>query len=352
MRALTLVSAWVRKPPRSEALAKEKADLCPRDTLYEDVVNTDVLDGAFADRATGFRRHLYRVLPVSVAQVLEAYFIRRRYRVVISWTDFGALLFALLLKVTGQRFPHVAMMFWISRPKKAVLLKHVHSHIDTIILWTSAHRDFAIRILGIPPAKLIYVPHYVDQKFWRPMPAETNTISSAGREMRDYPTLLEAMRQIPDIRCHIATGEFRGMLETTVRVIYDRGPIPPNVTVGKLSPVELRALYARSRFVVVPLLPTDSDNGLNVILEAFAMGKPVICSRTERQRDVIQEGKTGIFVPQGDSHALAEAIQSLWHDPARAEAMGRAGREYIERHHTLDAFVQEVRRISDGISHR
>ncbi len=85
---------------------------------------------------------------------------------------------------------------------------------------------------------------------------------------------------------------------------------------------ELRDLYARSRFVVVPLHASDTDNGVTVILEAMAMGKAVICSRTRGQVDVIQEGVTGIYVPVGDAAALRAAILSLWAEPQRAQQMG------------------------------
>ncbi|MEK6569895.1 MAG: glycosyltransferase, partial [Bacteroidota bacterium] len=97
------------------------------------------------------------------------------------------------------------------------------------------------------------------------------------------------------------------------------------------------------------LLSTDTDNGVNSILESMAMGKAVICSRTKGQVDVIQEGKTGLIVPQGDSKALRDAIQYLWEHPDEAERMGKAGRKYIEENHTLDQFVCSVRTIAEQV---
>src|SRR5208283_4051805 len=109
----------------------------------------------------------------------------KRYDVVISWSDLHTLLFAALLKLTGRQVPFVALMFWISKPKKAAVLKRVYSHIDTIVLWTSAHRDFAINTLGIPPSKIRFIPYYVDQKFCRPVPCERSEERRVGVEMRD-----------------------------------------------------------------------------------------------------------------------------------------------------------------------
>lgn len=202
--------------------------------------------------------------------------------------------------------------------------------------------------LGVPPEKIVYIPHYVDQKFWRPMDGACDMICSGGREMRDYPTLIEAMMGL-DIRCHIATGDFRGKIEGTVRTVYGDVELPPNITIGKKSYRELRDLYARSRFVVVPLLPSDSDNGLNVILEGMAMGKPVICSRIQGQRDVIEQGKTGLYVPPQNPSALRDAITYLWENPDIAKKMGVAAREHIERFHTLDQFVSRVKVVVDDV---
>jgi len=93
----------------------------------------------------------------------------------------------------------------------------------------------------------------------------------------------------------------------------------------------------------VPLRASDTDNGITVILEAMAMGKAVICSRTQGQVDVIEDGVTGIFVPVGDADAMRAAMVSLWNDPARARAIGERARAYVEKHHTLDKFSSDVK---------
>jgi glycosyltransferase involved in cell wall biosynthesis len=182
---------------------------------------------------------------------------------------------------------------------------------------------------------------------------EEDMICGVGAEMRDYATLLEALRGT-GLRCHIATDHVR--IPGRFRLLNDRrvpignigaGP-DTNITAGRVSLTELRNLYARSRFVVVPLLPSDTDNGVTVILEAMAMGKPVICSRTRGQVDVIQEGVTGLYVPIGDAAALRAAILSLWNEPQRARQMGRNARALVERHHTLEKFTATARSAAEA----
>ena len=102
--------------------------------------------------------------------------------------------------------------------------------------------------------------------------------------------------------------------------------------------------------MVIPLRATDTDNGLTCMLESMAMGKAVICSRTMGQVDVLQDGVTGMYVPQGDPAALREAILKLWNNPALAAEMGRRGREYIEQYHSIEQFVDSVRTIVEEVS--
>lgn len=339
MKTLTLV-AEMGRPDRGELLRRELEDEGPRALLFEDSLNADMLDG-------GDRPRLRRYL----GQVLVAYRRRRGYDAVLTWGEPLSLLFALLLKLTGARTRHLALMYWVSPRGKALMLKGVHSHIDQIITWSSVQREVAIDRLGIPPTKITLVRHPVDQRFWRPMDTATDTICAAGNEMRDYATLIAAMRGL-DIPCEIAVRNDPSCTSrrlTTVDAILNSGPLPSNVTVASHSYADLRALYARSRFVVIPLLPTDTDNGIRVALEAMAMGKAVICSRTRGQVDVIEEGKTGLFVPPRDARALCNAIQYLWDHPEVAERMGMAGRQRIEQRHTLDQFVNSVKGIVEQV---
>jgi len=217
--------------------------------------------------------------------------------------------------------------------------------LQAIVTWSSVQRRYAIERLGIPAEKLYLVKHFVDQVFWNPLERDEDMICGVGAEMRDYPTLLEALRGT-HLRCHIAADHVRvdrlGIARRIATEQFSR-LAGENVTIGRRTTIELRELYARSRFVVVPLRYSDTDNGITVILEAMAMGKPVICSRTRGQVDAIQDGVTGIFVPVGDAKALRAAMLELWNDPQRTREMGRAARAYVEKHHRLEKFCSDVK---------
>jgi glycosyltransferase involved in cell wall biosynthesis len=353
IRTLTLVAFGSGLPPEDELIRQELADERPRASTFRRRLNTDTLDERFLATGAAYRSLAYAAMPPPLSQVVEAFRIRSRYDAIISWTEYLGLPMAGLLSLTRSRPAHVGMFTWISKPKKARLLKVLHPHLDRIVFWSSVQRDFAVKRLGVPREKTVLTPHSVDEKFWRPIrEAPPDMICAAGREMRDYGTLVEAMRGLP-IPCHIAAKPYPGKRDDWMDTLRHSEPLPPHMTFGSKNPRDLRSLYNRARFVVIPVLPTDTDNGVTVMLEAMASGRTVICSRVRGQRDVLQDGKTGLFVTPGDPRALREAIEFLWNNPDRAEVMGNEARAYAERYHGLDAWITGIRHVvEDAISER
>lgn len=334
------------RAPLAELERLEAADRWPRVTLYEKQLESDMIDRQDLDRVPGPGGRVLRRLPAGAALALLAFGRRRRYDAVISWAEAYGLPFAALLKATGARVPHVALFSWISVPKKAAVLRRVHSHIHRLVLWSSAQYEFAVREIGIRPERIVKLRWLVDEQFWRPLDVPVDMACAAGREMRDYATLVEAIRDWP-IPFHIAANAEASRNDRWMSDLRRTGPLPPQITIGPKTYPDLRDLYARSRFVVVPLLPSDTDNGITVMTEAMAMGKAVICSRVAGQRDLLEDGVNGIFVPPGDARALRQAIEYLWSHPDECARLGREGRKKVEQFHTLDRFVSGVRRAVD-----
>jgi glycosyltransferase involved in cell wall biosynthesis len=282
--------------------------------------------------------------------------IQRRhaeYDAVVTWGEKLSLAVLAHQQFASIRKPHIAMMYQFEKLNIRVPLSAFKKNLRAVVTWSSVQRHALIERLRFPADRVYLIRHYVDQVFYSPRLVEEDMICAVGAEMRDYATLAEAVRET-GIRCHIAADHVR--IPGRLRLLNDRrvpiGDIgirsDANITAGRMSLIELRNLYARSRFVVVPLLTSDTDNGVTVILEAMAMGKPVICSRTRGQVDVIQEGVTGLYVPIGDAAALRAAILGLWNEPLRAQQMGRAARAYVEKYHTLEKFTSTARSAAEA----
>ncbi len=69
----------------------------------------------------------------------------------------------------------------------------------------------------------------------------------------------------------------------------------------------------------------------HVVLEAMAMGKPVIAAAAGGTPEVVADGVTGLLVPYARPEALAAAIEKIFADPDLAAEMGRAGRQAVKK---------------------
>ncbi|MCW5800888.1 MAG: glycosyltransferase family 4 protein [Deltaproteobacteria bacterium] len=74
------------------------------------------------------------------------------------------------------------------------------------------------------------------------------------------------------------------------------------------------------------VLPSHREGFPRTVMEASAMGLPVIATRIRGCRTAVDDGETGVLVPPRDPGALATAIAEILGAPDRARAMGRAGR--------------------------
>ncbi len=348
MRTLYIIKKGMNKPSDDVVQKMESEGIQPRVSTLEKAISSDVLDERYLKNCKGkLRKWIYRRLPVEICQILETLKIHQHYDVIYVHTEQVALPLAIFIRLFRVKTHYVITISRITSKNqfktwiKQTILRWTHSRIDSIVMWSSAQRRIVTDRIGVSPKKIALIKLGTDHRFWKPMDVQTDMICSVGMEMRDYPTLVEALRPL-NIPCHFATGSKTVEIFDTVEQLHSIKDIPKHITIGKKSPIELRELYSRSRFVVLSLLPTDSDNGLTVILEAMAMAKPVICTSVDGQVDVIKDGITGIFVPQGDPEAIRKAILDLWENPEKAESMGRAARSYIEQHHSMDQYVTTI----------
>lgn len=120
---------------------------------------------------------------------------------------------------------------------------------------------------------------------------------------------------------------------------------------GEVGSERLAALYRGAHLFVL----SSSEEGLGlVLLEAMASGLPVVATATQGARHVVEHERTGLLVPCGDAVALARAMAELLSDAARADALGRWGRELVEHRYSertaakpfLDAYIELLARAA------
>ncbi len=105
---------------------------------------------------------------------------------------------------------------------------------------------------------------------------------------------------------------------------------------------EVRPLYELLNLV---LLPSRMEGLSQSLLEAMALGKPVVASAAGGNLDLITDGVNGRLVPPRDSGAWARVIEELLSSPAAAKRLGEAARYTAREEYTLERTVEHTVRL-------
>ncbi len=102
---------------------------------------------------------------------------------------------------------------------------------------------------------------------------------------------------------------------------------------------DVAALMKAADLLVAPSLREGMSN---VILEAMALGLPVLATRVGGTPEVIEDGRHGVLVDPTDTQALAGAMLQLIDDPVRRQAIGQAGRQKVLEQYSPPAMVSAM----------
>lgn len=97
----------------------------------------------------------------------------------------------------------------------------------------------------------------------------------------------------------------------------------------------------RAMDVIVVATTTPEPAALS-LMEAMAMGRPVVASTTGGTPEIVVDGETGILVVPGDAVALAAATSRLLLDPEARRAIGEAGLRRVEQHFTIERHLDRI----------
>ena len=159
---------------------------------------------------------------------------------------------------------------------------------------------------------------------------------------KDHATFLRAAaiinQTMPDTRfAVVGAGPLRSRLEN---LSQELGLASKTVFFGQQQDV---GTYLSTFDVAV--LTSETEGCSNSLLEAMALGKPVVATDVGGNRELIRHGETGLLVPFGNAKAVADAILSLIRDPETATAMGQRAKENVTNQFNLEKMVQQYQSL-------
>jgi glycosyltransferase involved in cell wall biosynthesis len=249
----------------------------------------------------------------------------------------------------GSGFTATTVAARLRRPPLGLALRLAMGGARDRVVVQNPEDRAALVALGIAPTRIALIRGSgVDIHRFGPLPAPdggTVRVALVSRMLRDK-GVLEAAAAIRRLR-------IRGM---NIELLL-AGPTDPD-NANSLTGEQLCSLAAEPgiewlgavadvrtvwRRAAIAVLPSTYGEGVpKALLEAAACGRPLIAADVPGCREAIRPGETGLLVPPHDVEALAAAIAELAADPQRRAAMGRAGRQLVERHFGDEIVARET----------
>jgi glycosyltransferase involved in cell wall biosynthesis len=142
-------------------------------------------------------------------------------------------------------------------------------------------------------------------------------VSAIGGNARDYFTLIEAARRLPDIPFILVVRRHN------IKGIH----LPKNVATRIDIPFrESMSILSHSRFMVLPLINSEIPCGHVTIVAAMHLGKAMVVTSSSGVADYVKSDENAITVPANDVEVMALAINRLWKDRELCERLGSKGK--------------------------
>ncbi|MFO1476972.1 MAG: glycosyltransferase [Verrucomicrobiota bacterium] len=167
-----------------------------------------------------------------------------------------------------------------------------------------------------------------------------------GQEILVQATALLRQRGRP-IKALIVGAPFPGNEEHLTQLqslIRELGVGDDVVLTGELP--DARPAYAAMDVMALTSAQPEPFGG--VVMEAMAMGVPVVATNIGGSLDQVEVGVTGLLVPPADPAALADAIEELRADPGRRARMGAAGMARIAERFTLEGMTEAMEQLFEA----
>jgi glycosyltransferase involved in cell wall biosynthesis len=240
-------------------------------------------------------------------------------------------------------------------PRRGRLTKLRYARLVDRVTAVSGAARLALIEAGIPPEKIEVIYSSVDCDHFRPaaaadlrtqpnIPREALVVGTVGHLtprkgqhllLEAAPSILQKVPQAYFLFC--GEGNFRPRLEEMAARL---GVSERVQFLGFMSDVR-PVLQTLDVFVLASL-----REGLGVaLLEAMAMGKPVVASNAGGIAEAVRPGKTGVLVPPGDVKALSEAVAALLLDAPAREKMGEAARLRAQSIFSLPVMVERTEKL-------
>jgi glycosyltransferase involved in cell wall biosynthesis len=199
---------------------------------------------------------------------------------------------------------------------------------QAIVAYSAVEVDWLQNWVGPGGPPVVFVPFGVDVESFRPVAQaspDVDVVSVGADPRRDFELLTAVASRRPDLSFRIVT---------TVDRARSLQPLPANVAIETGLPLEeVRERLAAARVVALPVRENTYSGATTVLLQAMAMAKPVVVSRTDAiaRGYALEDGSNCRLITPGDIDELEQALLETVAGAEAAVSLGRRARETVER---------------------
>jgi len=218
--------------------------------------------------------------------------------------------------------------------------------------------DWAIRERIASEEKIVKIYSGIELDLFRPVSKDRRNKIRKKWNLKQNAPVIGIVSKLWEGKGHVVLIEafkaLRKEIEDAVLVIVGEGLLYDKL-VGVVNGNGLRDSVLFTGFQMdvseiiatfdVAVLPSFFEGMGRVLLEAMAMGKPVVASRVGGIPDLVEDGVNGLLVRPGNVKELADALKIMLNGKKLAEKMGNEGRERVKEQFSADAMVRSIEKV-------
>lgn len=219
------------------------------------------------------------------------------------------------------------MYHWV----KKIIFKIADFSVSRYVVWASREIDAYSSSFALSREKFVFIPYHHTINDLDIEVTNDGYMFSGGNFARDYKTLIEAVRGLPQ----------KLLIASNRPELFEGMDIPDNVTIKGFSHNEYLEKMAGCYINIVALAPDLLHaGGQQTFLNSMYFGKPTIVLDPNGAADYISDGIDGLLVEPRDPVKLRAAIKDLLDNPRKAMSIGARGRQRALQHSTESHFVK------------
>ena len=205
---------------------------------------------------------------------------------------------------------------------------------------------------GFPAEKIVKIPTFIDAASIKPSYTNNGYFLYSGRlaPEKGVKFLIESLKHLKEFNVKL---KVTGLLEedsTGIASIIEENNLSDYIDfVGFKKKDELQELIANSIAVVCPAI--WYENMPNVVLEAYAFGKPVIASNIGCFSELIEDGKTGYLFEPKNAEQLSQKLKLLLTDSGLASRLGQHSRAIVEEKYSPQNHLNSLKQLFERSEH-